>query len=448
MCMDILENIGSIAAILAGWPLMIYVGFVCIVCTLLLRGIQFRHLSTAMRLIFFPTKKAGVGSQGDMTPIQAFINTLSTNLGNGTIAGMATAIYAGGPGAAIWFIICSFLLMSVRYAEVFVSALYGNRATSVSVGGPLLYLKSMPFGNALAYIYAILCFFYGIIGGGAIQANSISLSLQKACNIPSMLTAILMGFFVLYVGFGGAHRIVKLSNYLVPVKVGLFFGSAFIILAYYITAIPSAVYLMVLSAIDPASANAALMGITLQQAIQYGLMRSVFASESGLGTAAILFGSTGTVRPAESALMGMMSTFVSAIVCFILALCITVTGMWSSGLTSTSLTVATFNTTFGSLGGIIVSTLSIIFGLGVTVAYAYIVRACWLVIFSPKYEYGNVLLYALVSAFGAIGQVAVVWQLADIVQALMLFVNLAALLMFVYSMRKQMIDETEQLSKE
>ncbi|RTL07217.1 sodium:alanine symporter family protein [Candidatus Dependentiae bacterium] len=445
--MNIIENIGWIAAILAGWPLMIYVSIVCVLCTLLLRGIQFRHLSTGIRLIFSPTKKSDVGCAGDMTPIQAFVNTLSTNLGNGTIAGMATAIYAGGPGAAIWFIICSFLLMSVRYAEVFVSALYGNKAVSASIGGPMLYLKSMPFGGSLAYIYAILCFFYGIIGGGAIQANSISLSLQTACNVPSILTAILMGTFVLYVGFGGAHRIVKLSNYLVPVKVGLFFGSAFIILAYYITGIPAALHLMFLSAIDPAAANAALMGITLQQAIQYGLMRSVFASESGLGTAAILFGSTGTVRPAESALMGMMSTFVSAIVCFILALCITVTGMWSSGLTSTALTVATFNTTFGSLGGVIVSILSIIFGLGVTVAYAYIVRACWLVIVPSKYEYGNVLLYALVSAVGAIGQVAVVWQLADIVQALMLFVNLAALLMFVCTLRTQMIDETDQLSQ-
>lgn len=446
--MDIFKNIEIIASVLAGWPLMIYVALVCIACTLLLHGIQVRYLMTGISLIFFPKKQSNVAAKGDMTPLQAFVNTLSTNLGNGTIAGMATAIYAGGPGAAVWFIVCSFLLMSVRYVEVFVSALYGNKMTSSVIGGPMLYLKSMPCGNSIAYIYAILCFLYGIIGGGAIQANSISLSLQAACSVPTIVTALLMGVFVLYVGFGGAHRIVKLSNYLVPVKVGLFFGSAFIILIYHMMAIPSALYLMILSAIDPAAAHAALVGITLQQAIQYGLMRSVFASESGLGTAAVLFGSTGHVRPAESALMGMMSTFVSAIVCFILALCITVTGMWSSGLTSTSLTVATFNTTFGSFGGIIVSTLSIIFGLGVTVAYAYIVRACWLVLFPSKYEYGNVLLYALVSAFGAIGQVAVVWQLADIVQALMLFVNLAALLVFVCNLRKQMIAETYQLSKE
>lgn len=446
--MNIFSNIGLVGSLLTGWPLMIYVAFICTLVTILLNGIQMRYLSTAVRLILFPKKKSMGISSGEMTPIQAFVNTLSTNLGNGTIAGMATAIYAGGPGAAVWFIVFSFLLMSVRYVEVFVSALYGNKETSVTIGGPLLYLRAMPCGKIVAYIYAILCFLYGIIGGGAIQANSISLSLQTACNIPSIITATLMGLFVLYVGFGGADRIVKLSNYLVPIKVGLFFGSALLILLYYITAIPAALYLMVMSAINPGTAHAALAGITLQNAIQYGLMRSVFASESGLGTAAILFGSTGKVRPAESALMGMMSTFVSAVVCFILALCITVTGAWTSGLTSTSLTVATFNTTFGVFGGIIVSTLSIIFGLGVTVAYAYIVRACWLMIFPKKYEYGNVLVYSLVSTLGAIGQVSIVWHLADIVQAVMLFVNLFALIIFVFNLRSQMIHETEQLSKE
>jgi AGCS family alanine or glycine:cation symporter len=445
--MNIFEIIDFTVSILAGWPLMIYVATICIVCTLLLKGIHIRHLPMAIRLVLFP-KKSASSSKGDMTPLQAFINTLSTNLGNGTIAGMATAIYAGGPGAAIWFVICSFLLMSVRYAEVFVSVLYSNKNPSATIGGPMLYLKSMPFGTVLAYVYAVLCFFYGIIGGAAIQANSISLSLATACNVPNFVTAIAVGLFVLYVGFGGASRVVRLSNYLVPLKIGLFFGSAILILMYNITAIPGALWLMIMSAMNPATAHAALIGITLQQTIQYGLMRSVFASESGLGTAAILFGSTGKVRPAESALMGMMSTFVSGIVCFLLALCIVVTDSWTLGLTSTPLTVATFNSTFGAFGGIIVSTLSIIFGLGVTVAYAYIVRACWLMIFPAKYEYGNVLFYALSAAFGAIGQVTFVWQLADIVQALMLFINLLSLLIFVYSLRNQMIQETNQLALE
>src|SRR3954469_3761778 len=110
--MDIFGNIDLIASLLAGWPLMIYVAVICILCTILLNGIQIRHLPTAIRLIFFPKKKSVSLSEGDMTPIQAFVNTLSTNLGNGTIAGMATAIYAGGPGAALWFMLCSFLLMS------------------------------------------------------------------------------------------------------------------------------------------------------------------------------------------------------------------------------------------------------------------------------------------------------------------------------------------------
>lgn len=436
--------------IFLGWPLLIYVGIVCVISTILLAGVQLFYLPTAIKLILFPSKKSGVAqaAKGDMTPVQAFVNTLSTNLGNGTIAGMATAVYAGGPGAAVWFVISAFLLMSVRFVEVFVSALYANKAKGSALGGPMLYLQEAPMGRFLAVLYAVLCLFYGFIGGGAIQANSICLGLQTAFGVPAYAVAAALALFVLYVGFGGAARVVKISDMLVPVKVLLFFGSAFVILAYHVTAIPAALVLMFKAALHPAAAHAALIGIGLQQAIQFGLLRAVFASESGLGTAAVLFGSTGNTKPAESALLGMMSTFVSAIACFVLALCIVVTGAWNSGLTSTALTVATFNTTFGSLGGFLVTFLSIVFGLGVTVSYAYIVRACWLVIVPKEYESGYVLVYAAFAAFGALAEVPFVWKCADFVQACMLYMNLTALLLFVFKLRGVMISETKQLAQE
>ena len=408
---------------LVGWPLMIYVVAMSIVCTVLLKGVQLRLFGKAWRMISSGTQEGNAAR--DMTPLQAFINTLSTNLGNGSIAGMATAVYAGGPGSAFWVVIFGILMMAIRFAEVYISTVYGQQAAKSTVlGGPMLYLQDVPRGKMLAFWYAFFCFLNGLIIGNMVQSNSIRLSLVSSFGWSASSVALCLAVFVLYIACGGSQRIIAASDRIVPLKVLIFVFATCALLIYHHAALLDALYLVLTSAFGYGSFKGGLLGFTMQQAIQFGMARSILATESGLGSAAILFGFTGSKDPLGSGLMGMMSTFISTGVCFIVALCIVVSGVWNSGLTSTALTVAAFSTVFGSWGGWIVSFLSITFGIGVTVSYAYITRASWLYLTSGRYGYLFTVFYVLCCFLGAIVDVDIVWALGDFVAAGMLFINL------------------------
>jgi len=424
-----------------GWPLIIFIAVVSIVTSVLIGGLQFRAFARAVKLIIFPQSADIAQSKKDMSPLQAFINTLSTNLGNGSLAGTAVAIATGGPGAAVWIVIFGFLTMSIRFVEVYTSTVYGMKNKNSVLGGPMLYLQDIAGGSFLPLIYSVLCFLFALVGGNSIQANSISVGLQVTTGLSGLFIAVCLFFFVLYVMCGGARRIVAVSDYLVPVKVVLFFGSAFCVLVYHYAMIVPALILMVRAAFDihalggafvGASLQRALVRATLQRAIRLGMQRSIFATESGLGTAAILFGSTESQDPFESGLLGMMSTFVSSLVCFLVALCIVVSGAWSSGLTSTALTIAAYQTVFGFYAGFIVNALALLFGLGVIISYGYVVRAAWIFLTNNRYPYVCTALYGLAACFGALGAVDFVWMVTDIVMGGMLIINVYAILIFAY----------------
>jgi len=425
--MDISLFIDQLSAYIIGWPLIIFAISVGIVCTIVLSFIQIRYFLTMWREVFAPQEREQRG--GDMTPLQAFVNTLSTNLGNGSLAGMATAVYSGGPGAAIWVLIIGFLLMSVRFAEVYLSAYFGSLAPKGNIlGGPMLYLRKVIGGPYLAYIYALLCLPFGLVVGNAAQTNSIRLSLQSTWNVHPYISAFVLFVLILYIVYGGAHRIVKISDALVPVKVIVFFGSSFIVLAYHYQALIPALQLMLRAAFSPLALAGGVLGFSVQQAMRFGIVRSVMATESGLGTAAILYGGTESDSPARDGIVSMLSTFISTLVCFLVALCIVASGVWNSGLTSTALTVASYQTVFGRFGGWAVSFLSVTFGLGVLVSYAYITRAAFNSVMQGKMGWLFPWVYSLFGLAGAVLAVDLLWKIADLINVSMLVINLFGIL--------------------
>jgi len=429
--------IQQVSEFILGWPLMIYVVVISILCTVAFKGIQFRYFIQAWKVSLSPKQ---TGKKGDMTPAQAFINTVNASLGNGSIAGMATAIYAGGPGASLWVVFFGFLLMAVRFAEVYISTLYGARAsTSAVLGGPMLYLKYVIGGRVLSYCYAFFCLLFGLLIGNAMQANSIQLSIATTWGVKPIITALVLLSFVIYILYGGAPRIIKASGRIVPIKVGVFLFSSLFVLIYNYNSLLSSLYLIGSSAFQPLAPTGGMIGFSVQQAIRYGMARSVMATESGLGTAAILFGFTGSDDPMQSGLMGMISTFVSTCVCFIVALCIVASGVWNSGLNSTALTIAAFDTAFGSIGGWIVSFLSVSFGVGVLVTYAYIVRAAWLFLTNGRFPFGFIVLYSIFAFGGALISVDVIWSASDIVNAGMLLINLFGILFLLPRISKDVV---------
>jgi len=441
--MNIELLVKQISEIMVGWPLMIYVIIISIIYTIALYGIQFRYFFSSWKATLSPS--GGDQQAGDMSPFQAFINTINSNLGNGSIAGMGTAIYAGGPGAALWVIIFGFILMAIRFAEVYISALYGmNKKTAGSLGGPMLYLQDVPGKTFLPYLYAFFCLTFGLLGGNAMQANSITLSLLTTWGIPSFVSGIILFLFVLYILLGGAERIIKISLAIVPIKVIVFVVSTLAILLYHYHAIPNALYLIIVSGVGLKAFGGGVLGFSLQQTISAGMTRSIFATESGLGSAAILFGSTGSKDPIQSGLMGMLSTFLSTCTGFLVALCIIVSGVWNSGFNSTALTIAAFNTVFGSLGGWIVSFLSVSFGFGVLVSYAYIAHMVWLFLTNNRFHSGFIAVYSLFTLGGAMASVGLVWDLINIAVALTLIINLYGVLILLPKMRPLLLQQLRQ----
>lgn len=439
--MDFVAFIKQLSELVSGWPLMIYVIVISLIYTIALRGIQFSYLFSALKATVCPTPKENQ-QQGEVSPFHAFINTINSNLGNGIIAGVATAIYAGGPGAALWFVIFGFILMSVRFAEVYLSTLYASQATEkTTLGGPMLYLRSVPGGAFLPFIYAFACVFYGLIGGNIIQANSMAVSLAATWGIAPLFSGIALLLFVLYILFGGAQRIVKISVSIVPVKVAVFMLSTIAILLFHYQSIIPALHLIVTSAFGLPALGGGVLGFSLQHMIAAGMSRSIFSTESGLGSAAILFGSTGNDDAIQNGFMGMISTFISTLIGFIIALCIVVSGAWNSGFNSTALTIAAFDTVFGVYGGWIVSFLSISFGFGVMVSYAYVVRSAWMFVTNNRFLYGFIAVYSLCAFAGALATVDLVWYLADIIIAVMLLINLYGLLMLLPKIRTELLNK-------
>lgn len=418
------------------WPLIILFFIAAFIITFCLKFIQIRYFVGAWQLLLKPSSVKGT-SKADMTPFQAFLNALSASLGNGSIGGMATAVYSGGPGAAVWMFIFGLMSMSIRYAEVYLSTVFGVQHIGGGlVGGPMVYLSKVPGGKFLPYVYAAFCFAYALITGNAMQANTITLGCVHIFGVQPLLIAIVLLLFILYVVFGGAQRIVKVSDAIVPIKVGLFFASACIVLAYHYAAIIPALMLIFKAGFSLQAFTGGVLGYSIQQAIRFGTSRTLNATEAGLGTAAVIFGGSGSTEPAKDGIMSMLGTFISAnLVCFVIALILVASGVWDNGKTSLDLTISAYETVFGVAGGWIVTFLSMSFGLGVLVAYAYIARNCWLFLTRGYVMLGN-LLFCCLTFLGALLKVDLVWNLADIISACLLIINIFAIMCLLPTLKK------------
>jgi AGCS family alanine or glycine:cation symporter len=327
--------------------------------------------------------------------------------------------------------------MALRFAEVYLSVYCAAGSTSkAGLGGPMLYLRRVPGGHYLSYCYGAGVLIFSLIGGNAVQVNTMGLSLYTTWGISIKLSAVMFFLFIVYIVTGGARRIAQASEAIVPLKVGLFLISSIIVLCFHYQAIGGALHLIMTSAFHSQAFAGGALGFTVQQAMRFGVARVLFATESGLGTAAILFGSTGSKTPVQDAIMSMLSTFISTVVCFIVALCIIASGVWDNGLTSAALTISAFNTAFGGYGGWVVSFLSLTFGVGVLVSYAYITRAAWLFLTGGKYAWAINLIYCCVAFVGTLSKVDAVWYACDIVQSVLLIINLFAIVYLIPLIRK------------
>lgn len=422
-----------------GWPLIIGIMAVSVAMTIAFGGIQFRYFMRSWKYLLQTDVDASPAQKENyITPFQAFINALSASLGNGSLAGMATAMYSGGPGAGFWIFFLGFFLMSIRFAEVYASTAFTEKQASGLIrGGPMVYLARVPGGSWLPYFYAFFCLMLTFVTGNAMQCNSIAIGLVQMTSWNLYAIAVAMFLFLLYIMVGGAQRIVKVSDAITPIKVGLFFVATAIVLFFNVHLLWDALVVMTQHAFTQQAMRGALLGYSMQTALRFGIARSINATEVGLGTSGIIFGTTGTKNPVQSGIISLATTSISNFgVCFLLMWIFVATGAWKSGEMGIGMTILAYETAFGAFGGWIVNILSMMFGIGCVIAYAYIGRECWSFLTGGKYLFWYSLIFCCMALFGALVEVRLLWNAIDIVNAGLIISNLYGLVWLMPEIKK------------
>ena len=440
--MNLVETIEHISAKVWSLPFLILFLGLCILATFFLRFVQIRYFMDSLRSLFSARSSTKDSGSGELTSLQAFINMLGGNIGNGSLSGIPVAISTGGPGALFWLLVMSTFAVALRYAEVYLGMIFiGKERFGRAKGGPMLYLSMLPAGHYLSYAFAFFCLAYAFICGNIVQCNSVAAAVQKTWNIDVYYTSIVVVAFIAYVLLGGSDRIVKSLDKLVPIKVALFFFSALYVLVYHYQAIAGAFYLVCSSALKTEAVFGGGLAFTLQKMMATGFQRGIFIHEAGLGTAAVPFGETGGKEPVKNGLMSMLGVYINThIVCLMVGLCVIASGVWNNGETGSALIISSYQTAFGQSGAWIITFLVVNFGVSVLVSYAYIGRVCWTFLTNGKWAAGFVALYTLSAFAGTVMNVKLAWSSSDLVTAALFVINISGLIWFMNKIKKGLSD--------
>jgi AGCS family alanine or glycine:cation symporter len=417
--------ITSISAFIWGFPIIFLIFFSGLIFSFVFNFVQIVYFKNGFKNIF--KNETELEKENDISPFQAFINTLSISIGNGALAGMAVALSNGGPGVAFWVFILGFFAMAIRFAEVYAGISFFDSKSNLN--GPLSYIKNLPYGNFWIYCYSFAMIPYIFFGGISMQTNSISLSLEKSINLPILWSGILFAFFTLYIIIGGSKRIMKVSEFIIPIKVLVFFISIILVFFYHIDKFFYAINLILKSAFNFNAISKGIAIFSLQEAISSAFSRATNATEAGVGTASIFFSATDNKNPIKSSLISMISAFISTnLVCSFLVFVIVLSGISINGLVSTQIVIAAYETVFGKFAAPIVTFLSLSFGLGVLVSYVFLAFKSWEFIFNKKTLWICTLLLPIFAFLGSVFPAKIVFKSLDIFVGVLVFINIIAIL--------------------
>ncbi|TIH17342.1 sodium:alanine symporter family protein [Marinifilum sp. JC120] len=421
--------VGKIGAFAWGPPMLVLLVGTGFWLTLALRGVQFTKLFYALYLALIK-RKEDTDEPGDITHFQALMTALSATVGTGNIAGVATAVAIGGPGALFWMWMTGLVGMATKYAEAVLAVKYREVDENGEMsGGPMYYISkglNMPWLGTLFAIFASIAAF-GI--GNMVQSNSVADAVEATYGVSPYITGGLLMILTAAVILGGIKKIGKVTGTLVPIMIVFYMAGAAYIILSNIAEVPAAFALIFDQAFNPTSAVGGFAGATVMLAIRMGVARGVFSNESGLGSAPIAAAAAQTKEPVTQALVSMTQTFIDTlVVCTMTGLVLILTGAWSNGTTGAELTTIAFAQ--GMTGGAHIVTIGLIL-----FAYSTILGWCYYGEKSMEYLFGvkAVLPYRLVFicfvGVGAIAKLSFVWNLSDTFNGLMAIPNLIGLLM-------------------
>lgn len=429
--MEVFEQIiGKIDDIVWGPVLLVLLVGTGIMLTVRLKGLQFTRLGTAIKLIFHSENKGS----GDISSFSALCTALSATIGTGNIVGVATAIGAGGPGALFWMWIAALFGMATKYAECLLSRKYRTIDANGQVsGGPMYYIEN-GLGKKwkpLAVVFAVFGILVALMGIGTFtQVNSIAGSIQGVFGVDPKITSAVVGVLVAIVVFGGIKSISKVAEKVVPFMAILYIVLTLIIIGANISELGAALSAVIKGAFTGTAAVGGFAGATIAQAIQKGVARGVFSNESGLGSAPIAAAASKAEYPAEQGLISMTGTFIDTIIiCTLTGLSIIITGSWNvEGLEGAQVTQRAFEQVLGGVGPYLIMICLCLFAFTTIMGWCYYGERCLEYLAGVKaIKYYRIVYVACVALTGFL-QIKVIWTIADIVNGLMAFPNLIALI--------------------
>ena len=373
--------------------------------------------------------KSTVG-EGEVTPFQALATALAATIGTGNIAGVATAIALGGPGAVFWMWLSAIFGMATKYGEVVLAVKYREKTPDGRfVGGPMYYIRN---GLNLKWLAAIFALFgalaaFGI--GNMTQANSVAAVLEANFGVNKLISGIVIAAATAAVVLGGLKRIVQVTEKLVPFMAAFYVLGGIIILVTNAARIPAAFGLIFSQAFTGTAAVGGFAGSTIMMAARYGVARGVFSNEAGLGSAPIAHAAATTDNPVRQGLWGIFEVFMDTIVvCTITALSIMVTGVWQTGETGAALSALAFDTAIPGIGGSIVAVGVLLFAYSTIIGWEYYGERCAEYLLGSKVILPYRILFIPFIVIGAIGGLVTIWDIADTLNGLMAIPNLIGVL--------------------
>jgi AGCS family alanine or glycine:cation symporter len=412
-----------------GPPMIVLLIGTGITLTILTGGVQFRRLGAAFREVFGGSSP-GDGA-GSVSPFQAVSTALASTVGTGNIAGVATAIVLGGPGALFWLWVSGVFGMCTKLSEIVVALHYRSRDTSGTFRGGAMYTLRDGLGLPwLGGVFALLTSVAAFGIGNMVQANSVADSLNATFGVSPAVTGLALAATTAVVILGGIRRIGEVTQVLVPVMGVVYVAGGLVVLAVHLSAVPHALALVFDGAFTGTAVTGGFAGSTVSLALRHGVARGLFSNEAGLGSAPMVHAAAMTDHPVRQGLYGIVEVFIDTLlVCTITGLAIIATGVWDGGSTGATLSGEAFGRGLpGGWGNLLVTISIVLFAFSTVIGWSYYGETAIIYLLGARAAVPYRLVWLVFIYLGATGSLQLIWSIADTLNGLMAIPNLISVL--------------------
>ena len=425
---------GAINDFVWGVPCLVLLIGTGLYYTIRLGFMQFRHPGFLFRetvVKAFKKKDDANKAPGELTSFQAAMTSVGAIVGSGNIAGVATAIVVGGPGAVFWMLIAALIGMATKFAEVTLGVKYRDVREDGSVGGGAMYYLAKGLKQKwLGILFSVLVIPYAFVISAVVDTNTIALAVENEFAVPTWITGVVLALAAGVIIFGGIKRIGRASEIIAPFMGGAYILAGIAVILLNIGQVPSAIVQIVRGAFDPAAVTGGAIG-SMFVAMRYGVARGIFSNEAGAGTAAMVHCGAKVDHPVEQGLWGAVEVFLDTVlVCLVSALTVVLSGLWDTGLDGAVLTMEAFEMMLpGKIGSYICLGAILLFGFSCLISfYTYAERGA-VFIFGPKSRFWIKLIWVGMIFVGSQTTLGFAWDLADTINGMMIIPNLVGLLL-------------------